>query len=94
MDVGSLEQLKRVWNNPTVPVLYGRGPGNPLLGRLPYASTNRSWLQESGRKKPVWIASKKHWELPQAWFSDLVKRHHPATPRSGKVCASLLECRG
>jgi hypothetical protein len=74
MDVGSLEQLKRVWSNPRVPVLYRRGPGNPLLARLPYASTNRSWLQESGRKKPVWLATKKYWELPQAWFSDLVKR--------------------
>jgi hypothetical protein len=74
MDVGSLEQLKRVWSNPSVPVLYRRGAGNPLLARLPYASTNRSWLWESGRKRPVWLTSKKYWELPQAWFSDLVKR--------------------
>jgi hypothetical protein len=74
MDGDPREQLKRVWNNPSIPVLYRRGPSNHLLARLPYDPTNRSWLRASGRKNPMWLSSKKYWELPQAWFNDLVKR--------------------
>lgn len=74
MDEGSKEQLRRVWGQEAVPVLYRRGPGNPLLARLPYDVTNRAWLQASGRKNPVWDTKARRWELPQAWFNKLVTR--------------------
>ena len=82
MDDESHERLKRVWNQQLVPVLYRRGPGNPLLARLPYAPENRSWLRGEGRIKPVWLKDEKYWELPQAWFNSLVKR---CLQRFGKV---------
>jgi len=42
--------------------------------RLPYKEGNRAWLKHYGRINPQWIIPKKHWELPQAWFNDLVSR--------------------
>ena len=74
MDEGSKEQLRQIWSQEAVPVLYRRGPGNLLLARLPYDVTNRAWLQASGRKNPVWDAKARRWELPQAWFNNLVGR--------------------
>ena len=40
----------------------------------PFAETNRQWLQNDRRTSPVWIAGKKYWELPKAWFNDFVER--------------------
>lgn len=74
MDGGTREQLRQLWNQTAIPVLYRRGPGNPLLVRLPFDPTNRAWLQISGRKNPLWDARAKSWELPQGWFNDLVTR--------------------
>lgn len=72
MSEGAEDQLRQIWNQGTIPVLYRRGPGNPLLARLPYALTNRPWLGSFGRKNPEWDVKAKHWELPQAWFNNLV----------------------
>ena len=99
MSEGTEEQLRQIWNQGAIPVLYRRGPGNPLLARLPYALTNRPWLGSFGRKNPEWDAKAKHWELPQAWFNKLVhgcldkfgqRLHHPALPRAGEMRAGLL----
>lgn len=68
MSEGTEDQLRQIWNQGVVPVLYRRGPGNPLLARLPYALINRPWLGSFGRKNPEWDAKAKHWELPQAWL--------------------------
>ncbi|MDN3588459.1 hypothetical protein QWY86_17380 [Pedobacter aquatilis] len=63
-------------------MIYRRGIGHPLLMRLPYKEGNRSWLKHYGRINPQWIVTKKHWELPQAWFNDLVSR---SLTRFGKL---------
>ena len=74
MDEGTSEQLRRVWKQATVPVIYRPEPGEPLRVKLPYGTANRAWLQASGRIHPVWIAKGTYWEVPQAWFNDLVNR--------------------
>jgi hypothetical protein len=67
--------LKYVWEQERVPVVLRRtGKGRRLRARLPYAETNRQWLQNDRRTSPVWIASKKYWELPKAWFNDFIER--------------------
>jgi hypothetical protein len=67
--------LKYVWEQERIPVVLRRtGKGLHLRIRLPYAETNRQWLQNGRRTRPVWIASEKYWELPKAWFNDFVER--------------------
>jgi hypothetical protein len=76
-------KLKDAWGQEQTPVVLRRtGKGQRLRVRLPYAKTNRQWLQNGRRTLPVWIASKKYWELPKTWFNDFVDR---ALQRYGKV---------
>jgi len=58
------------------------GRGQRLRARLPYAETNRAWLQNGRRTRPIWVSSKQYWELPKAWFNDFVNR---CLERYGKV---------
>lgn len=68
-------KLKRVWGQEQTPVVLRRtGKGQRLRVRLPYAETNRQWLQNGRRTSPVWMPRKKYWELPKAWFNDFVER--------------------
>lgn len=69
-----IDRIRAVWSQTKIPVLYRRGKGSALLSRLPYDPSNRSWLQASGRRHPVWLAERKCWELPNAWFNGLVRR--------------------
>lgn len=69
------KELTRVWNQHEVPVILRRtGKGQLLRTRLPYADSNRTWLQDGRRISPTWISSKHYWELPKAWFNDIVER--------------------
>jgi hypothetical protein len=68
------DRLRKVVDQTEIPVLIRRGKGNQLRVRLPYHVLNKSWLGASGRNHPVWDAKKKVWEVPQAWFNDLVNR--------------------
>ncbi|WPP02696.1 hypothetical protein [Methylocella tundrae] len=75
--------LKYVWGQERIPVVLRRtGKGQRLRVRLPFAETNRQWLQNGRRTSPVWIDDKKYWELPKAWFNDFVER---ALAKYGKV---------
>lgn len=69
------EQLTNIWNQREIPVILRRtGKGELLRLRLPYAETNRAWLQNDRRIVPAWIAGKRCWEIPKAWFNDFVER--------------------
>ncbi|HTY69916.1 MAG TPA: hypothetical protein VMH36_24890 [Alphaproteobacteria bacterium] len=75
--------IKRIWNQTVIPVVLRRaGKGKRLRVRLPYAETNRQWLQNHRRISPVWVGAQKYWELPKAWFNDFVER---SLARYGKV---------
>lgn len=63
-------------------VLRRTGKGERLRVRLPFAETNRAWLQNQRRTSPVWREKEKYWELPKAWFNDFVDR---ALHRYGKI---------
>jgi hypothetical protein len=67
--------LKYIWEQERIPVVLRRtGKGQRLRVRLPYAETNRQWLQRGRRTSPDWISIEKYWELPKAWFNDFVER--------------------
>ncbi len=77
------ERLKYVWNQLQIPVALRRtGPGERLRVRLPFATTNREWLQDGRRTAPAWNAKDKYWELPKKWFDDFVNR---SLDKYGKV---------
>jgi hypothetical protein len=68
-------ELMRIWNQHEIPVILRRtGKGQLLRARLPYTEKNRSWLQDGRRTSPAWIATKRYWEIPKAWFNDFVER--------------------
>jgi len=75
--------LEYVWSQGRIPVVMRRtGKGQLLRARLPYAGTNREWLQNGRRRKPIWISTRRFWELPKAWFNDFVDR---SLERYGRV---------
>ena len=68
-------ELKRVWEQKAIPVVLRRdGTGEKLRVRLPYSDSNATWLQNGRRLSPAWSARHSCWELPKAWFNDLVTR--------------------
>jgi len=67
--------LKYVWKQERIPLALRRtGKGQRLRVRIPYSETNCEWLQNGRRTSPLWVANKKYWELPKAWFNDFVER--------------------
>jgi len=72
MTSSNLEKIKTIWRQELIPVIYRKGPGYPLMLRLPYREGNRAWLKQGKRNEPKWITDKKYWEVPKAWFNDLV----------------------
>lgn len=69
------EKIEGIWLQKTVPVIFRRGPGYPLLLRLPYVNGNYDWLRNQKHRKPKWLpGNKNYWELPASWFNDLVNR--------------------
>jgi hypothetical protein len=56
--------------------------GEGLWVRMPYDVSNRNWLKNQKRTKPYWDKVEQRWELPNAWFNDLVER---MLERFGKV---------
>jgi hypothetical protein len=73
MDDSPPERLRQVWQQTTVPVLFRKGKGYPLMVKLPFAEDNRSWLRAARTRRPEWNGTFKCWETPKAWFSDLVE---------------------
>jgi len=76
------QRIKQIWNQKLIPVIYRRGAGHPLLLRLPYHQTNYIWLRNGKRNKPEWNADKQYWQIPKAWFNDVISR---ILKRWGKV---------
>jgi hypothetical protein len=77
------QRLRSVWNQTALPVaLRHNEKGGELHVRLPYSAGNKEWLRDGRRAAPKWVADKKYWKLPKAWFDDFVNR---ALVRYGKV---------
>ncbi len=68
------EKINKIWGQKTIPVIYRKGDGYPVLLRLPYIENNRNWLKNYRRNNPVWHSEKKYWEIPKAWFNDTIER--------------------
>jgi hypothetical protein len=67
--------IEKIWKQTTTPVVYRSGKGEPLLVRLPYRNGNYEWLRNEKRHKPKLRGDKhKYWEIPKAWFNDVVDR--------------------
>src|SRR5690606_19287124 len=79
MEARSGNQIRSVWSQDKIPVIYRQSDGKGLLVKLPYAPDNKLWLQGEKRNIPKWHQRQKYWETPKAWFNDLVskclKRH-------------------
>ncbi|PHR08127.1 MAG: hypothetical protein COB29_07910 [Sulfitobacter sp.] len=75
MSMHDPHRLKEVWSQKSVPVVLRRdGKGEQVRVRLPYAEVNYAWLRDGRRLRPSWNASLTCWEVPKAWFNDLVNR--------------------
>ncbi|GEM_PF-566510 len=68
------QQLREVWNQRAIPVVFRRGPGEGLMIRMPYSSQNREWIKAEHRREPNWNMKFRCWETPRSWFDDLVTR--------------------
>lgn len=70
-----MKKVQDVWNQTTVPVIIRRTKsGEQHRLRLPFSQSNREWLRNDRRNRPVWISHGKYWEIPKAWFNDFVDR--------------------
>jgi hypothetical protein len=73
------EKIKKIWRQKQIPVVYlpeksKRGNSEPVLLRLPFHENNREWIQNSKSRKPKWNEQQKHWEIPRAWFNEVIER--------------------
>lgn len=68
------QRLSTIWKQNNTPVMLRKGKGHQLMVKMPYAEDNYDWLRNDWRSKPKWNGQYKSWELPQAWFNDLVVR--------------------
>lgn len=68
-------RIKRVWDQTKIPVVLRRdGPREKLRVRLPHAPRNFDWLKAGRHTDPFFSIAHDCWEVPKAWFSDLVDR--------------------
>ena len=67
-------RLLQVLAQTQIPVVFREGKSKPLFVRLPYAATNRAWLKGDHRNQPEWLASRKLWKTPKAWFENVIRR--------------------
>lgn len=81
MDQGAPEELRAIWRQDFVPVIVRKGVGYPLRVKLPNPQDNwewrrvaRIWLraQRARGRIPEWLPQYRGWEVPKAWFNDLV----------------------
>lgn len=68
-----VREAAAIWRQAAIPAVYRPG-GAPLLVKLPHASDNLGWLRNGKRTAPVWRARFKSWEVPRAWFNDVIRR--------------------
>ncbi|MEY2336265.1 hypothetical protein [Acidithiobacillus ferrianus] len=66
-------QLKALWRQGKIPVIFKRNKPLPVLARIPFAEGNMEWLRDGRRSKPEWCAQFKAWEIPAAWFDSVIK---------------------
>lgn len=66
-------QLKDLWRQGKIPVVFKRNKPLPVLARIPFAEGNMEWLRNGRRLKPDWCAQFKAWEIPTAWFDSVIK---------------------
>ncbi len=76
-----MADVESVWNQKSVPVIW-RKSSPPILLRVPFKEGNRAWIRNNRRTEPAWNKDLKRWELPAAWFNDLVDR---GLERWGKI---------
>lgn len=67
-------KLREIWSQRQVPVIFRAGAGRPLIVRLPFSPSNSSWLRGENTRKPKWNSQLISWEVPVAWFDDLIHR--------------------
>jgi hypothetical protein len=68
-------ELKKVWDQKERPVVLRRAKkGQRLRIRIPFSHDNFEWLKNGRRISPIWVNKFRCWELPKAWFNDLVER--------------------
>jgi len=63
-----------IWKQPKIPVVYRRSSNQPLMIRLSYAPDNKIWLKGSARNRPKWIKANGCWEVPKAWFDEIIEK--------------------
>jgi hypothetical protein len=72
-DAQNTNNLRALWHQAKVPVVFRRERPAPLLVKLPYAIDNMEWLRDDQTRKPAWNIKYKAWEIPQAWFERSIR---------------------
>jgi len=62
-------QLKDLWRQGKIPVIFKRNKPLPVLVRIPFAEGNMEWLRDGRRMKPDWSTLKNPWNPHEHWFS-------------------------
>ncbi len=69
------KNLRAIWKQSKIPVVYRQGDSKPLLIRLPFSRDNRAWLKEKPRQKdPEFFDQYKCWKLPKSRFDSIIKK--------------------
>ena len=66
--------LASIWRQKQLPVIFRQSKSKPLLVKLPYLTDNLAWLKGDSRRLPLWNPQYQCWEIPVAWFDDIIIR--------------------
>jgi len=72
MEIGNENRIRKIWKQDKIPVVFRKGKGFKLMVRIPYSKNNALWLKGKKRIYPVWNKKFKCWDIPKAWFNDLI----------------------
>ncbi len=75
-------RLRNIWKQREIPVVFRQARPKPLLVRLPFLNDNYAWLRGENKRKPKWNSQHIAWEVPIAWFDELI---HRLLKRHGRV---------
>lgn len=68
------EEVRVIWNNRLIPVVFRKDKHPPIKVRMPGNQENLTLLACGPLSHIHWVSPKLHWELPYAWLGKAIQR--------------------
>lgn len=66
------EKFQQIWWQSDMPVIVRQAESKPVLVRLSHSPKNYRLIKGRKRNKPHWNRQLECWEIPRAWFNEMI----------------------